>query len=55
MRLRSAGGRSATQSPTCRSIHFCVLEPGEAGCAGTVAVTAVAALVGGAIVDSCPA
>src|ERR1700742_1997899 len=38
-RLRSAGGRSATQSPTCRSIHFavCVLSGTGAAVAVTVA------------------
>ena len=44
-RLRSVGGRSATHSPTCRSIHFSVREPDVAGEAGPVAAAA-AALVG---------
>ena len=41
-RLRSAGGRSATQSPTCRSIHFTVREPGGGGAATAGAVAQVA-------------
>src|SRR6201999_4393511 len=40
-RLRSAGGRSVTHSPTCRSIHFSVREPAVAGEARAVAFTAV--------------
>ena len=56
-RLRSAGGRSATHSPTCRSIHFSVREPDVAGEAGPVAAAAAALVgpVGGAVPDVEPA